>query len=88
MRRVADQSELAQEDLSRLKFLDEAGSHLALTRPYGRGKKGQRVVEAVPKDDGENLSLLASLSVTGIEAPMTINGAVDSIVFKVYVEEV
>ncbi len=83
MRRVAYQSELAQEDLSRLKFLAEAGSHLAMTRPYGRGEKGQRVVEAVPKDYGENLSLLTSLSVTGIEAPMTITGAVDSIVFKV-----
>jgi transposase len=88
LRRIAYHSELAQADLSRLKFLDEAGSHLAMTRLYGRGEKGHRVVEAVPKDYGENLSMLASLSVTGIEAPMTINGAVDSIVFTVYVEEV
>jgi len=32
--------------------------------------------------------MLASLSLAGIEAPMTINGAVDGDVFKVYVAEV
>jgi transposase len=87
-RRTAYQSELKPEDISRFKFLDEAGSNLAMTRLYGRAEKGARVVEAVPKDCGENISMLASLSFSGIEAPMTINGAVDSIIFKVYVEEV
>lgn len=33
-------------------------------------------------------AMLAALSVSGIQAPMTINGAVDGIVFKVYVEKV
>jgi transposase len=88
LRRTTYQSELKSEDISRFKFLDEAGSNLAMTRLYGRAEKGVRVVEAVPKDCGENISMLASLSFSGIEAPMTINGAVDSIVFKVYVEEV
>jgi transposase len=32
--------------------------------------------------------MLAMISVSGIDAPMTINGAVDGIVFKVYVAEV
>ena len=88
LRRASYQLELEREDLSRLKFLDEAGSNLAMTRLYGRGEKGQRVVEAVPKDTGENISMIASLSFSGIEAPMTINGAVDAIVFNAYVKEV
>jgi len=71
-----------------LKFLDEAGSNLAMTRAYGRGLKGARVIETVPQNYGENITMLATLSVSGIEAPMTINGAIDGIVFKVYVSEV
>lgn len=74
--------------ISRLKFLDEAGSNLAMTRVYGRGAKGERVIETVPQNYGENITMLASLSLSGIQAPMTINGAVDAIVFKVYIKEV
>lgn len=79
---------VAVEDLSRFKFLDEAGSNLAMTRLYGRAARGERVVETVPQNYGENITMLASLSLSGIEAPMTINGAVDAIVFKVYLEQV
>lgn len=59
-----------------------------MTRLYGRSAKGERVVETVPQNYGENITMLATLSFSGIEAPMTINGAVDGIVFKVYVEKV
>ena len=76
------------EVLSKLKFFDEAGSNLAMTRLYGRGERGARVIETVPQNYGENMTMLASLSMAGIEAPMTINGAVDGVVFKVYIEEV
>jgi len=79
---------VAEEHLSRFKFLDEAGSNLAMTRLYGRAAKGERVIETVPQNYGENVTMLASLSFSGIQAPMTINGAVDGIVFKVYVEQV
>lgn len=78
----------AVENLSRFKFLDEAGSNLAMTRLDGRAAKGERVVETVPQNYGRNITMLASLSLSGIEAPMTINGAVDAIVFKVYLEQV
>lgn len=59
-----------------------------MTRVYGRAAKGERVIEPVPHNYGENITMLATLSLSGIEAPMTINGAVDGIVFKVYVEKV
>jgi transposase len=87
-RRVEYEAEIKAEVLSKFKFLDEAGSNLAMTRLYGRGARGARVIETVPQNYGENITMLASLSVSGIEAPMTINGAVDGVVFKVYVEEV
>lgn len=59
-----------------------------MTRLYGRGAKGVRIIETVPQNYGENITMLATVSLSGIEAPMTINGAVDGVVFKVYVEEV
>ena len=59
-----------------------------MTRLYGRAAKGERVVDSVPQNYGENITMLAALSLCGITAPMTINGAVDGEVFKVYVEEV
>ena len=46
------------------------------------------MVETVPQNYGENITMLAALSVTGISATMTLNGAVDGIVFKTYVEQV
>ena len=68
--------------------MDEAGSNLAMTRFYGRAKRGERVYDSVPQNYGENISMLATLSLSGIEAPMMIEGAVDGIVFLSYVEQV
>ena len=82
------QTEIAKDDIARFKFFDEAGSNLAMTRRYGRGEKGERVIESVPQNYGENISMLASLSFSGIEAPLTINGAVDGVAFKIYVEKI
>jgi transposase len=87
-RRAEYRDETSGIDLSRLKFLDEAGSNLAMTRRSGRAAKGERVVDAVPQNYGENLSMLAALSLSGISAPMTINGAVDGLVFTEYIKQV
>lgn len=74
--------------LDRLKFIDETGINLAMTRRYGRAAPGVRVVDSLPQNYGENISLLAALGVEGISAPMTVEGAVDSAVFRAYVERV
>jgi len=71
----------------RLKFLDEAGSNLAMTRLYGRAAPGARVFDSVPQNYGENITMLACLSEEGLSAPMTVEGAVDGQVFRVYVEQ-
>jgi transposase len=74
--------------LKQLKFLDETGINLAMTRHYGRAAPGVRVVERVPQNYGENISLLAAMGVTGVSAPMTVEGAVDTAVFRTWVEQV
>lgn len=79
VRRVEYEAEMADELVGRLKFLDEAGSNLAMTRLYGRASRGERVYDSVPQNYGENVTILATLSLSGIEAPMMIEGAVDGI---------
>ena len=55
---------------------------------FGRAAPGTRIAEGVPQNRGENVTMLAALSVTGVCAPMTVNGAVDGEVFLTYVREV
>lgn len=69
------------------RFIDETGVHLALTRLYGRAAPGVRVVDTVPRNYGESLSRLAALSPYGLSAPMTVEGAVDAEVFRIYVQQ-
>jgi transposase len=86
-RRSEYQAEIAAIS-GRLKFLDEAGSNIAMTRLYGRAAKGERVYDSVPQNYGENITMLACLSESGLSAPMTVAGAVDGLVFRAYVEQV
>ncbi len=59
-----------------------------MTRLYGRAPKGERVVGTVPQNDGENITLLGALSLEGIPAVMTVNGATDAEVFRTYIKHV
>lgn len=75
-------------DLKRLKFVDESGVNLAMTRLFARAPIGERVIGSVPKNYGASLTMIASLGVSGLDAMMTIQGATDGEVFRVYVEQV
>lgn len=86
--RQAYRDEIAELPVERFKFIDESGTNIAMTRAFGRAVRGQRVTDAVPKNHGENITMLGSLACSGIEAVMTINGAVDSAVFRAYVAQV
>jgi transposase len=72
----------------RLRFIDETGINLALTRRYGRAAPGVRVVDSVPQNRGPHISWLAALGAKGLSAPMTVAGAVDTEVWRVYVAQV
>ena len=75
-------------DLQRFTCVDESGVNLAMTRRFGRAPRGERVIGAVPQNYGANLTLIAALSLHGIEAVMTIEGATDAEVFHAYAEQV
>lgn len=86
--RRAFRRQIASLAPSRLKFLDETGVNLALTPAYGRAAPGERGVDSVPRNYGPNVSVLATLDLTGLTAPMTVDGALDRDVFRVYVQDI
>jgi len=59
-----------------------------MTRLYGRARPGERVVDSVPQNYGSSQTMLACLSLGGVNAPWVIEGAVDGEVFLTWVREV
>lgn len=86
--RVGWREQMKEVDATRLIFLDECGSTIALTPLYARAPKGQRAHGSVPRNRGTNMTLLASLSLVGIGGSMSIEGAVNAAAFDVYVEHI
>jgi transposase len=80
--------QVAAVDIERLKFVDESGVNLALTRLYGRAPGGTRAVGSAPQNYGTNVTLLGALSLSGLDALMTVDGATDGEVFRAFVEQV
>jgi len=72
--------------LPKLKFLDETGAHLGLTRLFGRAAPGQRVVEATADYSGPHYTPVAALGQQGISAPWVFEGAMNTLTFETYVK--
>lgn len=66
-------------------YLDETGTHLGLTRGYGRAAPGQRVVEGTPDYSGPHYTLVAALGWNGIQAPLLFEGPMTGPIFEQYV---
>ncbi len=87
MARAAWRMELAEVDAETVVFLDETSTQTVMTRARGRAPRGERVVGAVPRNHGPNVSCLAALTPTGIAAPLVIEGAIDGAVFLPWLRE-
>ncbi len=75
-------------DIHRLVFVDESGANITLARRYGRAPTDQRCHGTAPRNYRENLTLIASLSLTGIDAAMLLDGAADGVSFQIYIERI
>lgn len=73
--------------MNELVVVDEAGTHRAMTPLYAWAPRGTRAVGTVPRNRGTVTTLLASLSLAGMGAAMTIAGGTDTAVFDAYVEQ-
>ena len=74
--------------IPRLKFIDESGANLGLTRLFGRAAPGERVIDASPGHSGPHYTLVATLGWQGIQAPWVLKGAMDGTAFEAYLEHV
>jgi len=72
----------------RLRFVDESGVHLGLTRLFGRTDPEGRVVEGTPGYSGPHYTVVADLGLDGVRAPWVIEGAMTGAAFETYVERV
>jgi transposase len=75
-------------DARRLVFIDESGANIMLARRYGRAPQGERSHGTAPRNYGQNLTLVAALSLEGLDAPMLLDGAMDGVAFDRYVSEI
>jgi len=87
-KRAAFRTQVAPLASERLLFVDEASTNTAMTRRYARAPRGERAYGRVPRNHGQNLSVIGALGVRGMVATMSVEGAVDTEVFAVLVTEV
>jgi len=74
-------------DLNKLVFLDESGAKTNMIRLYGRAPSGVRVIEHRPHGHWHTTTMLCAIRLRGVEAPMVIEGPMDSLVFRGWVEQ-
>ena len=74
-------------DPRRLVFIDETWAKTNMTRRHGRALRGRRLVAKVPHGRWRTLTFLAALRCDRIEAPCVIDGPINGISFRAYVEQ-
>jgi transposase len=78
---------MKQVEHERLKFVDESGVSMNLTRRFGRAAPGERIGEAVPRNYGPATSVISVIGVGGVETAMMLEGAVDTLVFDAFCDQ-
>ena len=84
----AKTEQILRDIVAHLKFIDESGVHLGLTRLYGRARPGERVREATPGFSGKHYTLIAALGFGDISATWLLEEAMTREAFDVYVTQV
>jgi transposase len=74
-------------EIDRLVFLDESGINTGMTRLYGRGSTGERVVEYIPDARFEQTSILSSFRTNGDMVPLVYKGALTGELFVAYINQ-
>ena len=85
--RAAWREQAKQLESTDLVFVDETGSHIAMTPLYAYAPRGQRAIGKVPRNYGESMTLIASLSLQGMGEALMLDGAANAAALEVYVEQ-
>ena len=79
----------AQPDLDpeRLVFIDETGANTKMARLRGRAPRGQRCRAAVPHGHWKTTTFVGALRLSGMTAPMVLDGPMNGPAFLAYTEQ-
>ena len=72
----------------RLVFIDETWTATNMTRSHGRCAKGERLRMGFPHGHRKTTTLVAGLRMTGMVAPMVLDGPINGDWFEAYVTQV
>src|SRR3712207_5147466 len=75
-------------DPARLVFIDETGASTNMARLRGRAPKGERLRAGIPKGHWKTTTFVAGLRLTGMVAPMVLDGPMNRSAFLAYVQQV
>jgi transposase len=75
--RAAWWAAIADVPAQQLVFVDETGTHTRMTPLSARAPRGQRAYGHVPRNHTRNTTLVAALTLRGLDAPMVLEGAMD-----------
>src|ERR1700710_3152313 len=75
-------------DPTRLVFIDETGASTKMARLRGRAKRGQRCRSSVPHGHWMTTTFTGALRLSGMTAPMVLDGPMNGDAFEAYVEQV
>ncbi|MEM6439106.1 MAG: IS630 family transposase, partial [Pseudomonadota bacterium] len=80
----------AQPDLDpeRLIFIDETGLNTKMARLRGRAPRGERLRVGIPHGHWRATTFVAGLRLSGMDAPMVIDGPINGESFLAYVQQV
>ncbi len=68
-------------------FLDETWLKTNMTRLYGRAPRGQRAIGRSPHGHWQTTTFLAGLRHDRIVAPLVLDGPMDGVIFRAWVEQ-
>jgi transposase len=75
-------------DPVRLVFIDETGLSTKMSRLRGRSPCGERCRAAIPHGHWKTTTFTGALRLSGMTAPMVLDGAMNATAFRAYVEQV
>lgn len=74
--------------MNQLIFLDEFGASTTMQRTHGRAAPGERVVATVQHGHWKMISTIAAMSIQGVIASASFDGATDTELFVTFIREV
>ena len=75
-------------DPERLVFIDETWASTNMARTHGRCRRGERLRVGVPHGHWKTTTFVAALTTRGMVAPFVLDGPINRLAFRTYVERV